>query len=155
MPRKAKGLSAAKVRKARPGRYGDGGGLYLLVRSPEAKFWIFRYVRGRKMRELGLGPASGRTAVSLSDARKKARVLYDVHRDGRDPLAERAAGRAFQAAETAKAVTFADAAERYIEATAPDGAALNIISNGKIPLGLMLSQSSVRCRCKRSTPRSS
>ena len=116
MPRKAKGLSAAKVQKARPGRYGDGGGLYLLVRSPEAKFWIFRCVRGRKMRELGLGPASGRTAVSLSDARKKARVLYDLHRDGRDPLAERAAGRAFQAAETAKAVTFAYAAERYIEA---------------------------------------
>ena len=39
--------------KARPGRYGDGGGLYLLVRSPKAKFWVFRYVRGGRMREMG------------------------------------------------------------------------------------------------------
>ena len=69
MPRRAHGISAAKVAKARPGRYGDGGGLYLLVRSPEAKFWVFRYVRGGRMREMGLGPAAGRTAVSLADAR--------------------------------------------------------------------------------------
>jgi len=116
MPRRAKGLSAAKVAKAGPGRYGDGGGLYLLVRAPEAKFWLFRYVRAGKMREIGLGPATGRTAVSLVDARKKARALYDMHREGRDPLDERAAGRAMQAAETAKAVTFGEAAERYIAA---------------------------------------
>ena len=43
MPRRAAGLTAAKVRTAKPGRYGDGGGLYLLVRSPEARFWVFRY----------------------------------------------------------------------------------------------------------------
>lgn len=116
MPRRAVGLSAAKVSKAGPGRYGDGGGLYLLVRAPEAKFWLFRYVRAGKMREIGLGPATGRTAVSLVDARKKARALYDMHREGRDPLDERAAGRAMHAAKTAKAVTFSDAAERYIEA---------------------------------------
>jgi integrase len=116
MPRRAKGLSAAKVSKAGPGRYGDGAGLYLLVRSPEAKFWTFRYVRAGKMREMGLGPANGRTGVSLVDARKKARTLYDMHREGRDPLDERAAGRALQAAETAKAVKFSEAAERYIAA---------------------------------------
>ena len=43
MPRKAKGLTAAKVRTAKPGRYGDGAGLYLLVRGPKARFWLFRY----------------------------------------------------------------------------------------------------------------
>ncbi len=116
MPRRAKGLSAAKVQKAGPGRYGDGGGLYLLVRAPEAKFWVFRYVRAGRMREIGLGSASGRTAVSLADARMKARALYDMHREGRDPLDERAAGRAAQDAEAAKAVKFSEAAERYIEA---------------------------------------
>ena len=53
------------------------------------------------MREIGLGPAVGRTAVSLVvEARKKARLLYDMHRDGRDPLEERAAGRASQAARS-------------------------------------------------------
>ena len=34
MPRKAAGSTAAKVRTAKPGRYGDGAGLYLLVRGP-------------------------------------------------------------------------------------------------------------------------
>ena len=114
MPRRAIGLSAAKVSKARPGRYGDGGGLYLLVRSAEARFWIFRYVRDGKMREMGLGPACGRTALSLVEARKKARALYDVHREGRDPLAERAAARAALQAETAKAQTFRQCADQYL-----------------------------------------
>jgi len=53
MPRKAEGLTAAKVRTAKPGRYGDGGGLYLLVRSAEARFWVFRYTTNSRMREMG------------------------------------------------------------------------------------------------------
>ena len=99
MPRRAKGLSATAVATKPPGRYADGGGLYLLVRSPEARFWIFRYTRGGKTREMGLGPATGKYPVSLAAARKKARDLHDIHRKGRDPLEERAAGRALQAAE--------------------------------------------------------
>jgi len=39
----------------KPGRYGDGAGLYLLVRSREAKFWVFRYTRAGRMREMGPG----------------------------------------------------------------------------------------------------
>ena len=109
MPRRAKGLQC-------PGRYGDGGGLYLSVKSAEARSWVFRYVRAGKMREMGLGPASGRAAISLADARRKARTLHDIHREGRDPLEERKAGRALQAAEAAKAVTFAEAADRFITA---------------------------------------
>lgn len=61
MPVKAAGLTAAKVRTAAPGRYGDGGGLYLLVRPPTEKrqeagergggrFRLFRYTRAGKMR---------------------------------------------------------------------------------------------------------
>jgi hypothetical protein len=42
MSRKAAGLTAAKVRTAKPGRYGDGNGLYLFVRSVDARFWVFR-----------------------------------------------------------------------------------------------------------------
>jgi hypothetical protein len=61
MPRRAKGSTAALVEKGTtPGRYGDGAGLYLLLRSREAKFWLFRYTHGGKMREMGLGPATGR-----------------------------------------------------------------------------------------------
>lgn len=93
MPREARGISAATVKTVKPGRYGDGGGLYLLVRGPNAKFWSFRFVRGGKMQEIGLGPATGRDAVSLADARSKARELWLAHKAGRDPLAEKRAGR--------------------------------------------------------------
>ena len=90
MPRRAQGLTAAKVAKAKKGRFADGDGLYLLARAPDAKFWILRFVRAGKMREMGLGPATGKRAVSLVQARKKARDLWDKHKEGRDPLAERA-----------------------------------------------------------------
>lgn len=120
MPRRAAGLSAAKVRTAAPGRYGDGNGLYLLVRSVEARFWLFRYTREGKMREMGLGPASGRAAVSLVTARDKARQLYDTVRSGRDPLADRADAEAAAKQEAARAAaretTFRDAAQAYIAA---------------------------------------
>jgi hypothetical protein len=66
MPRRPKGVTATLVEKGtKRGPYGDGAGSYLLVRSREAKFWLFRYKRGGRTREMGLGPAAGRTAVSL------------------------------------------------------------------------------------------
>jgi integrase len=117
MPRQAKGLSAAKVSKGRPGRYGDGDGLYLEIRSKTSAFYSFRYVRAGRMREIGLGPARGRRAVSLTDARAKAREFWDIHKSGRDPLAERKAGRAaIIAASIGKGRAFVDAANDYIEA---------------------------------------
>jgi integrase len=120
MPRKADGLTAVKVRTAKPGRYGDGGGLYLLVRGPEARFWLFRYTREVKMREMGLGPASGPSAVSLADARVKARKLHDVVREGRDPLLERDAEREAKAAlakmTAIRLTTFREVADAYIAA---------------------------------------
>jgi hypothetical protein len=120
MPRKATGLTAAKVRTADPGRYGDGGGLYLLVRPGGGRFWLFRYVIAKKMREMGLGPASGRDAVMLTDARTAARKLWEAVRAGRDPLddrkAEAEAKKAAALAAQALAVTFKDAAASYIAA---------------------------------------
>jgi len=120
MPRRAAGLSAAKVRTAKPGRYGDGAGLYLLVRNPDAKFWLFRYTRGGRMREMGLGTAGGPAPVALADARVKARKLYDQVRDGRDPLQdraqERAASRAAGEELHARNQTFHEVADLYIAA---------------------------------------
>jgi integrase len=121
MPRRARGLTAAQVEKgSKPGRYGDGAGLYLLVRSPQAKFWLFRYTRSGKMREMGLGPARGRSAVSLSQARAKARQLHGAVREGRDPLAEREAekakAQAYAAKAKAAAMTFGEVADMYIAA---------------------------------------
>jgi hypothetical protein len=121
MPQQAKGLKAAQVEKGtKPGRYGDGAGLYLLVRSREAKFWLFRYTCHGKMREMGLGPAKGRSAVSLAAARSRARELHAAVREGRDPLAERDAEAAKAKADAAKAeaaaMTFSDVADMYIAA---------------------------------------
>jgi integrase len=116
MPPRAAGLSAAKVRTAPPGRYGDGIGLYLLVRGPDARFWLYRYTRPGRMREMGLGPAVGRGAVSLADARVKARRLHDAVREGRDPLAERDAARAAARSVQARGKTFGEVAGLYIAA---------------------------------------
>jgi len=121
MPRRAKGLTAAQVEKGtKPGRYGDGGGLYLLVRSKEAKFWLFRYTRGGHMREMGLGPAMGRSAVKLATARARASELHTLVREGKDPLAERDAAVAKAKADAAKAqagaITFAQVADMFLDA---------------------------------------
>ena len=124
MPRKAAGLTAAKVRIAKPGRYGDGDGLYLLVRTEEQRFWVFRYKpKGGKLREMGLGRAgAGRNCVSLADARHKASQLFSQVRAGIDPLAEResseAAAKAAQQDAAVRATTFKEAAARYIAAHA-------------------------------------
>lgn len=93
-PKLATPLSAARAAKeTKPGRYDDGDGLILLVRSPERAFWLFRYSSGGRIREAGLGRARGHNAVSLARARERARRLRDKPRDGRDPLAERQAER--------------------------------------------------------------
>ena len=121
MGRKAEGLTAVKVSKAKPGRYGDGNGLYLLVRSAEARFWVFRYTRAGKMREMGLGRAGDDdAAVKLVEARDKAADLHKLVRAGIDPLDQREAD-AKQAAAAAqqaavRAITFRTVAERYLDA---------------------------------------
>ena len=55
---------SAKYRK--PGMYGDGGGLWLLVKHEDARSWVFRYMLDRQARAMGLGAYPD---VSLSSAR--------------------------------------------------------------------------------------
>ncbi len=117
---RASGLTAAKVKTAGPSRYGDGDGLYLFARNADAAFWVFRYTRAGKMREMGLGRARGENAVSLANARDRRNELHRAVRAGRDPLADRDAAIAkeeAQAAEAARqAITFRDVAEEYLAA---------------------------------------
>jgi integrase len=72
------------------------------------------------MREMGLGPATGRTAVSLVAARARARELHQAVGEGRDPLAEREAEAAKAKADAAKvqagAMTFGAVAGMYVDA---------------------------------------
>jgi integrase len=66
MPPRPEPLNALRVKNAVPGRYGDGGKLYLLVRKDRSAFWLFRYTAAGKLREMGLGPARGAKAVPLA-----------------------------------------------------------------------------------------
>jgi integrase len=80
-------LSARKVETAKPGKYADGGGLYLAVAPSGAKKWTFRFrwkgANGVQAREAGLGSVH---AVTLADARGKADVYRSLVAKGVDPI---------------------------------------------------------------------
>lgn len=63
-------LSAVRVKAAKePGRYGDGGRLYLQIGPTGGKSWLYRFKSAGKSREMGLG---GLDTVSLAEARDLA-----------------------------------------------------------------------------------
>ncbi len=64
-------LTAVAVKNAKPGRHGDGGGLYLEVKPTGRAYWIFRFMLDGKRRDMGLGSARGPGAVGLAEAREK------------------------------------------------------------------------------------
>lgn len=64
------------------GRYGDGGGLHLMIKPSGAKSWVLRtVVRGRRV-DIGLG---GLSYTPLQDARLKAQEFRSIARNGGDP----------------------------------------------------------------------
>jgi integrase len=126
-------LTVAQIaRLDKPGRYPDGGGLYLSVtRNGDRinKSWVFRFRGGavieagpnagkRRLREMGLGSLND---FGLAEARERAKEKRQARADGRDPIEERRAARlaeeARQAqarAEALKLVTFEQATKAYI-----------------------------------------
>src|SRR6266699_1330020 len=81
-------LTAKQVENAKPGRYGDGGGLWLEVSTSRAKHWTLRYQIDGRARWMGLGSAE---VVTLADARERARLAKLALVDGIDPLDARRA----------------------------------------------------------------
>jgi len=127
MGRKAAGLTAVRVRSAPEGRYGDGKGLFLLVRKRGdrlTRYWVFRYrTHEGRMREMGLGPAGeGRDLVSLAAARDAREPLWQAVKAGTDPLARKAAeAAAVHAAarqDAVRGISFRAVADAYIAAHA-------------------------------------
>jgi Arm DNA-binding domain len=71
-----------------PGRYIDGAGLTLVVRSATSRQWVLRtMVNGRRM-DIGLGSVA---TVSLAKARELAESMRSIARNGEDPPAQRRA----------------------------------------------------------------
>ena len=98
-------LTVGKVRALTvPGRYGDGGNLYLQITRRGTKSWSQRIVIDGKRHDLGLGPWP---VVSLAKARQRAFANRVAIADGRDPLAEK---------RQPKTPTFREASDRALEA---------------------------------------
>lgn len=114
MARTVEKLSALAVSRAKePGYYGDGAGLYLQVSKSLTKSWIFRFTRGGKQREMGLGALH---TITLAQAREKAKDCRSKLLDGIDPLEARNAAKLGDALDRAKAMTFDHCAAAYIAA---------------------------------------
>jgi len=112
-------LKAVEVKnQKKPGRYGDGGGLWLQVRRTEPKrpdgepeyhrSWVFRYMLRGRARAMGFGPVDD---VSLAEARDLAYQARKLLLQGIDPIDRR---RADQAA--AGGITFREVADQYLAA---------------------------------------
>jgi len=105
-------LTALKIgRPLKPGRYPDGGGLYLQVSPTGTKSWFYRFSLHGSRREMGLGSLS---AVSLAHARAKASECRRLRQGDVDPIYERNARRQQAALDAAKTTTFKQAAASYI-----------------------------------------
>jgi integrase len=80
-------LTAEQVRKLdKPGRYGDGGGLYLNVAPGGSKSWIQRIRIDGNRTDKGLG---GFPATTLTQARKLSDANRVAVADGRNPWADK------------------------------------------------------------------
>jgi integrase len=106
-------LNAKKVETAKPGRYCDGGGLWLEVSPSGRKHWTLRYQLNGRARWMGLGSVE---VVGLAEARERARVARLALVDGKDPIEARRAQRAEQWRQEASAITFREAAKAVIAA---------------------------------------
>ncbi|MER8882619.1 integrase arm-type DNA-binding domain-containing protein [Mesorhizobium sp. M0816] len=78
--------TAIRAKDLKPGRYSDGGGLYLMTKKTGTKSWTFVHFKGsgvgRVWKEVGLGSYP---SVSLRDARISATNCRDRLRRGLDP----------------------------------------------------------------------
>jgi integrase len=79
-------LTARKVETAKPGRYGDGANLYLVVSKTGARKWVLRFTWRGTPKEMGLGSA---TNVSLADARDRAANARRKIAQGINPIEAR------------------------------------------------------------------
>jgi integrase len=90
-----------------PGRYGDGGGLFLMVSLSGARKWVFRYRFRDGRHDMGLGSAG---SITLSKARELAASARTALANGIDPLTTR---------RKPTTPTFGETADQLIAALSP------------------------------------
>jgi integrase len=107
-------LSALAVKAAAArGLHSDGGGLCLQVARGGSRSWILRFRHAGRRRHLGLG---GFPVVTLAEARERAAAARAMLQAGKDPVEERHGRRIATVLAGAKAMTFGQAADAYVEA---------------------------------------
>ena len=97
---------------AKPGRHGDGGGLYLSlsgVGPTQRRRWVYLYTRNGKLREMGLGGFPG---MPLAQARLERDKWAAVLRAGGDPIGLRKSEKALSKGMP----TFGQLSDEVIEA---------------------------------------
>ena len=120
MPKTVIERSALEVKRlTEPGLHAVGGvtGLYLQVTKTGARTWILRATVGGKRRETGLG---GFPAVTLAQAREKARRIREDIDRGIDPVEAKRAAQAALRAEQDRSITFEKAARKCHAAKEPE-----------------------------------
>jgi hypothetical protein len=75
-------MTARAVAAAKPGRYCDGRGLWLVVSPSGARKWVFRFTCCGRVTEMGLGGHG----TTLAEARKKADEARKIVAEGKNPI---------------------------------------------------------------------
>ena len=113
MPRTLHRLKPLTVDKAKtPGRYADGGGLYLIVKLGPRRSWAFIYRRGPKATRAW---PRQHLDVSLVAARVKQPNCVTCSSQGGDPKVHRDRKRQARPSQDARTITFEAAARNYHE----------------------------------------
>jgi len=117
MPRAYKRLTDRKIANTKTAaRLADGEGLYLIVKNESSKHWVFEYQFKGARRYMGLGSARD---VTLAEARGRLSELRNLKAKGADPLKLKKEAQEVAALEEAKALTFKEAATRYMDTNRP------------------------------------
>jgi integrase len=93
-----------------PGKYSDGNGLFLWIKSKTAKSWVVRVQKDGKRRDIGLGALS---KVGLAEARKRAAVVRGQMEAKIDPVAERRKAAGIPTFRAAAAAVFSEQAKAW------------------------------------------
>jgi integrase len=109
--------ASLKAKLKKPGRHGDGEGLFFRVLPGDKAYWVYRYrvmVDGRsKEREMSLGTYPEKTLAQARDLHTAER--NKVRNDKIDPLADKQAAKALAAAPTPTGKpSFGEVADQYV-----------------------------------------